>query len=59
MAEEDRAYVAWEQSQVMSNLNEALAAATAEQVATAILNIFSDADIEAIVRRISIPRRSP
>lgn len=57
MSNEDNGYMAWEQSQVVSNLNEAMAAATAEQVAAAILNIFSDADIAAITRRIGIPRR--
>lgn len=51
--------MAWEQSQVVSNLNEAMAHATPEQVSEAILNIFSDADIAAIVRRIGISRRSP
>lgn len=55
---EDERYLAWEKSQVESTLAEAMAHADPDQVAEAILNIFSDADIAAIIQRIGIPRRS-
>ena len=59
MSDEDRKYLAWEKSQVESSLSEAMAHATPDQVSEAILNIFSDADIAAIVQRIGISRRNP